>query len=104
MDDICSGKAVNLYCPLTGAPLTLGRESNLHPFVDEALSILGDLALQGGILCQCGHGEMDVELYPDRLELVCSRCRSRLTIPMAAEGNLTDLKTVESILMSYHKE
>jgi hypothetical protein len=114
MSDICSGKAINLYCPLTQVPLALGNEGSEfdeHPIVYEALLMLEDLALRGGILCQCGHEEMDVELYPDRLELVCTRCHGRLTIAAADEGDLADLKAVERIRMgqeghhrSFHKE
>jgi|GEM_PF-3492144 hypothetical protein len=103
MRDLCSGKAVNLYCPLTGAPLALGTESSLDPIIDEALLILDDLALRGGILCQCGHGEMDVEPYPDRLELVCKSCGGRLTIPTADEKDLADLARVERIMVDQQR-
>lgn len=49
------------------------------------------IASRGDLYCSCGHTDINVEVYPDRLELHCAGCRS-LTIVYAE--NAEDLQAV----------
>lgn len=70
------------------------------PIMFEILNLLHDIAERKGLYCQCGNKRIEVELYPERLELRCPECRSRNIVYAETEDDLKVMKEVQSIEMA----
>lgn len=46
----------------------------------EVLAAVHELDEQGRLRCRCGNTDIEYELQPDRLDLVCPRCQSRRSL------------------------
>ena len=57
----------------------------------QVMKKLHAIADRGDLYCSCGHTDIDVEVYPDRLELHCAACHG-LTIVYAE--NAEDLQAI----------
>lgn len=90
-----------LHLGILGPPEAVGQftgpaEEELDPtaladyFVNpevmyEVLAAVHELDEQGRLLCRCGNTDIEYELQPDRLDLVCSRCGSRRSMTATAD-------------------
>jgi len=121
-----SGEVVTLSCPETGLELgsigpsakigevevVLGHEKELEALFGEfvcssyfhnprimyqVLVCLHSIAEHGGLYCQCGNCKIDVDIFPDRLELHCRDCDSINIIYAETEEDLKVIQQVESI-------
>lgn len=119
-----SGEVTELFCPDTGMELGyLGPseevrslmsdyEDELEALVNEfdsddyfhnseimyeVLNCLHDIAEQGLLYCQCGNTQIEVDIFPDRLELHCKRCNSINIIYAETEEDLNVIQQVEEI-------
>ena len=63
----------------------------------EVLNCLHGIAEQGLLYCQCGNYDVDVEIFPDRLELHCKECDSVNIIYAETDDDLLVIKEVGSI-------
>ena len=106
---ICSAKELwcqdqtELFCPDTGVELglignraivreairkeqtplqVLLQSSEYNEFFEngEVMTALQDLADQGRLYCQCGNANIDIDIYPERVELHCPECDGSLTV------------------------
>jgi len=119
-----SGETIILSCDDTG--LELGRigpvetimktasdqEDELEFLVDEygkdgffynnrimyeVLQCLHDIAERGTLYCQCGNRRIEVDIFPDRLELQCSACGSVNIIYAETDDDLQVIQQIEEI-------
>lgn len=60
----------------------------------EVLNRLHDIAERDALYCQCGNREVEVDIFPDRLELHCKECGS---INIVYAENDDDLKVIEMV-------
>lgn len=119
-----SGEVVYLYCQETG--LELGyigpedRVKELAPSFDEdietlagepggdeyfhnsevmyeVLNRLHDIAESSALYCQCGNQRIEVDIFPDRLELHCKDCDSVNIIYAETDDDLRVIQQVETI-------
>lgn len=63
------------------------------------LARLQKLAVNNKVSCECQQPSVGIDLYPDKVELVCSNCGSALLIGATMEADLTKLYDLEEILM-----
>ena len=124
-----SGQLINLYCQETGVELGhIGPEDKVREAVQssdydldslikqfeeddyfnnsgimyEVLNRLHDIAEKNGLYCQCGNDAIDVEIFPERLELYCKECGSVNIIYAETEEDLEVIKKVEYIELTRH--
>lgn len=55
----------------------------------EVLAAVHELDEAGRLRCRCGNADIDYELQPDRLNLVCPRCGSRRSLGAATEADVS---------------
>jgi predicted RNA-binding Zn-ribbon protein involved in translation (DUF1610 family) len=55
------------------------------------------LAEDGGLSCPCGENCIELEIFPDRVELHCRHCLRMCVLPAEAEQDLAELETRETI-------
>ncbi|TYO96531.1 hypothetical protein [Desulfallas thermosapovorans] len=63
----------------------------------EVLNCLHDIAEQGSLYCQCGNRDVEVDIFPDRLELHCKDCDSVNIIYAETDDDLRVIREVETI-------
>lgn len=68
----------------------------------EALNCLHEIADRGALYCQCGNKKIEVDLFPDRLELHCKKCDSINIIYAETEDDLKVIQRVDSIELARH--
>ncbi len=66
----------------------------------DILDILQDMAMRGRVSCMCGSKDIQIDLYPDRLKLVCAECSGNLTIPAQYEEDLEDINCREGLFLA----
>ncbi|MDD2444368.1 MAG: hypothetical protein PHS52_07705 [Desulfotomaculaceae bacterium] len=68
----------------------------------EVLSRLHEIAGRGGLYCQCGNHKIEVDLFPDCLELQCKNCDSVNIIYAETEEDLSVIRQVDTIELARH--
>lgn len=63
----------------------------------EVLNCLHDIAEQDSLYCKCGNQDVEVDIFPDRLELHCKDCDSVNIIYAETEEDLLVIKDVDAI-------
>ncbi len=68
----------------------------------EVMNCLHDIAGQGALYCRCGNHKIEVDIFPDRLELHCRNCDSINIIYAETEEDLKVIQQVEVIELERH--
>lgn len=78
-----------------------GRDKffNSSKIMYEVLQCLRQIAEKGMLYCQCGNRRIDVEIFPDRLELQCGGCSSVNIVYAETEEDLQVIRQVDEIEM-----
>ncbi|MCG8638685.1 MAG: hypothetical protein MI862_03060, partial [Desulfobacterales bacterium] len=63
------------------------------------LDILHDIAEAGGLLCQCGNRNIDIDMYPDKINLICRECKGMTKINAHTNVDLERLKNSTQIIL-----
>lgn len=63
------------------------------------LERLYSMAEVGELYCQCGNHNLEIEIFPDRLEFRCPTCSSELVIPAALTEDLEKFLLLEAVVM-----
>lgn len=76
-----------------------GRDDYFHNsmIMYEVLRCLQQIAEKGTLYCQCGNRQIGVDIFPDRLELHCSKCDSVNIIYAETDDDLQVIQQVEEI-------
>ncbi|HOV79217.1 MAG TPA: hypothetical protein PK728_03860 [Bacillota bacterium] len=92
--------------------MTAGHEQELEALIDEfgcdsffhnskimyeVLNCLHVITERGALYCQCGNYRIEVDIFPDRLELQCKSCGSINIIYAETEEDLKVIQQVETI-------
>lgn len=67
--------------------------------MSSVLAYLQKLAVANKISCACNHPGVGIDIYPDKVELVCSNCGSAMLIGATMEADLTELHNLNEITM-----
>ena len=65
----------------------------------DMLNHLHNVAENQRLYCHCGSQEIEVDLYPDYLELRCSRCGDVSRIPAAGFADRDGLEAMDTVIM-----
>lgn len=104
-----SGKKANQI--LLEKQISLGKSENAtygdsyfnnFKILGKALKQLHGLNKEQKIDCDCGKSEIDIQLFPDRLELRCSNCHSVKIIFAETEEDLSILMKKDKIILKEH--
>lgn len=68
----------------------------------EVLNCLHEIAERGELYCQCGNYKIEVDIFPDRLELQCKNCDSLNIIYAETEEDLKVIQQVDMIELDRH--
>ena len=68
----------------------------------EVLNRLHEIADQGALYCQCGNTKIEVDLFPDRLELHCDNCDSVNIIYAETDDDMKVIQQVDTIELARH--
>lgn len=63
----------------------------------ESLAYLDDLAATGSFRCECGSHDINIELFSDKIILICNQCSTHLNIPAAQESDLKKIRQLNSV-------
>ena len=63
------------------------------------LSHLQQLAGMSKVACQCDHPSVGIDIYSDKVELVCSYCGSAMLIGASTEADLQRVLSLSEIVM-----
>ena len=63
----------------------------------EVLNYLHDVAEEGYLYCECGSFQIEIDIFPDRIELRCKDCRSVSVIYAENEEDLSTIKAIKKI-------
>lgn len=63
----------------------------------QVLSRVYDLAETGNLVCSCGNSKVEVDIFPDRLELHCSECRRWRILFAETERDLSLISSLRRI-------
>ncbi|NLY10984.1 MAG: hypothetical protein GX020_04785 [Firmicutes bacterium] len=116
--EFCVTPILTLYSPLDGEEIGF---LGLRELVDEQVEYLNDdfdsvtfqepsimsrilarlqeLAGSGKINCNCEQPSIAIDLYPDRVELVCSHCGSAILMGATTVNDIDIIHDIDEILM-----
>ena len=64
-----------------------------------AINLLHDIAQKNGLSCQCGNGNIEIDMFSGKIELFCDNCDGLTTINAETEDDLSFLKKIKKIEM-----
>ncbi|SFL17417.1 hypothetical protein [Halanaerobium salsuginis] len=80
----------------------MAEEMGLDDFKDpdlmlQALDIIHDIAAEQELYCECGSHDINIELFSDKIQLICNNCGSQLDIAARSETDLQKLRQLNRI-------
>lgn len=63
----------------------------------QALDIIHDIAAEGALSCECGSDDINIELYSDKIQLICNNCGSHLNIAAVQKDDLKSLRQLNRV-------
>ena len=63
----------------------------------QALDIIHDIAAEGALNCECGSDDINIELFSDKIQLICNNCGSHLNIDAVNQNDLKNLKQLNKV-------
>jgi len=79
-----------------------GNYFNNPEVMYRVLQHLHQLALSGRLYCHCGNNDIEVEIFPDHLELHCPECEATGSVMAESREDLTALKKIREIELVGH--
>ena len=70
--------------------------------LEKVLKHIYALNKDGKINCDCGKSKIDIQLFPDRLELKCNNCKSVKMIFAETEDDLSIIMNKDKIMLREH--
>lgn len=83
---------------------SMANELGFDEFADpeimlEILDYLHDVAASGGLYCECGNHDIDIELFSDKIELNCNNCGSMQHLSATCKDDLDQLKKADEVII-----
>ncbi|MDW7673115.1 MAG: hypothetical protein SCK28_01125 [Bacillota bacterium] len=66
----------------------------------EVLDYLYEIAEDDSLYCECGNYQVDIEVFPERLELICGQCDCSATIYAESEQDILLIKESAEIKLT----
>ncbi len=89
--------------PLAGhwrGVVALDEEDYVRPeIMERILDYLSDLAAEERITCGCRRPSIGIDVYADKVELICSHCGSAVLIGAATQNDIERVRRIERVTM-----
>lgn len=63
----------------------------------QALDFIHDIAAEGALSCECGSDDINIELFSDKIQLICNKCGSHLNIAAVNKNDLDNLRQLNKV-------
>ncbi|MDT3700105.1 MAG: hypothetical protein RO469_11835 [Thermincola sp.] len=63
----------------------------------EVLNSLHDIAEEGFLYCECGSYQIEIDIFPERIELQCKDCKTVTVVYAETEEDLNRIKGIKKI-------
>lgn len=63
----------------------------------EVLNSLHEIAEEGFLYCDCGSFQIEIDIFPDRVELQCKNCNSVVIVYAETEDDLRKIRNIKKI-------
>lgn len=63
----------------------------------EVLDCLQRIAEEGNLFCQCGNFDIDVEIFPEKIELCCSVCSAHMFIHAQSDADIEKARQLNEL-------
>ncbi|MHB9093535.1 MAG: hypothetical protein ACYC21_02590 [Eubacteriales bacterium] len=63
----------------------------------EVLNCLHDIAEEGFLYCECGSYQIEIDIFPERIELQCKDCKTISVVYAETEEDLNRIKGIKKI-------
>lgn len=63
----------------------------------EVLNCLHDIAEEGFLYCECGSHQIEIDIFPDRIELQCKECGTASVVYAETEDDLHNMQGIKKI-------
>ncbi len=63
----------------------------------QVLDIIHDIAAEGALSCECGSDNINIELFSDKIQLICNDCGARLNIAAVNKNDLKELRQLNKV-------
>lgn len=70
----------------------------------QALDRLNKMTEDGSLDCECGSSHLEVEVFPDRIELYCANCEAAETIFARTKEDLQHINNLKELHISANKK
>ena len=63
----------------------------------QAVDFIHDIAAEGALNCECGSDDINIELFSDKIQLICNNCGSHLNVNAVSESDLQNLRQMNKV-------
>ncbi|ACL70552.1 hypothetical protein [Halothermothrix orenii] len=70
----------------------------------EVLDHLHDIAAEGSLFCECGSHDINIDLFSDKIQLLCNNCNSSLVVPASTREDVDLLKNKDEVIIKMSKK
>jgi len=63
----------------------------------QSLDFIHDIAADGALSCECGSDNINIELFSDKIQLICNNCGSHLNIAAVDKDDLNNLRQLNKV-------
>ncbi|PKM82183.1 MAG: hypothetical protein CVU89_05940 [Firmicutes bacterium HGW-Firmicutes-14] len=63
----------------------------------EVLNCLHDIAEEGFLYCECGSYQIEIDIFPDKIELQCKDCKTTSIVYAENEEDLNRIRSIKKI-------
>ncbi|TDO95059.1 hypothetical protein DFR79_10158 [Halanaerobium saccharolyticum] len=63
----------------------------------QSLDLIHDIAADGALSCECGSDEINIDLFSDKIQLICNNCGSHLNIDAVNQNDLKNLRQLNKV-------
>ncbi|MFW5999656.1 MAG: hypothetical protein ACOCQC_03230 [Halanaerobiaceae bacterium] len=83
---------------------SLASELGFDDFADPEVMLnildrLHDIAEKSGLYCQCGSPDINIELFSDRINLVCGKCNNSYEVSASKPEDVNKLKMSDELIL-----
>ena len=63
----------------------------------QSLDLIHDIAAEGALSCECGSDNINIELFSDKIQLICNNCGAYLNIAAVNKNDLKNLRQLNKV-------
>jgi hypothetical protein len=67
----------------------------------QALDLIHDIAAEGSLDCDCGSDDINIELFSDKIQLICNNCGAHLNIAAVNKDDLNNLRQLNKVQLHF---